>query len=375
MSIFLYSFFIILLIVFIIYLLWKYESHLPSFFNILNKNKGNVPQSVNDWLVLLGNKKKINGIYYFHTDYKNHLISTGHKTFEKKELIDENTSFRLASVSKQFTAFAMMLLNKEKKIDYETQVSAILKEFPSKSVTIRHLLNHTSGVTADYIKLAKKYKPTKESVLSNTEATKLICKNTNEDIVPLELFYYNNSNYILLARIIELTSNLSFEEYMKANVFEKLNLKNTFVWNLFSKDKLLKKPNVANGFEAYLKSKPIYIKPSWLDGVAGDGAIFSSLNDLKKWLSFWEGNNFLNSDELNEAFKKPLLLDGSYSNYGFGWVIEDEFVWHNGKWLANNALVIKSIKDNKTLIVLDNSTNNRFEKISKILIQTIFKND
>ena len=298
-----------------------------------------------------------------------------HEKCEKKELIDENTSFRLASVSKQFTAFAMMLLNKEKKIDYETQVSAILKEFPSKSVTIRHLLNHTSGVTADYIKLAKKYKPTKESVLSNTEATKLICKNTNEDIVPLELFYYNNSNYILLARIIELTSNLSFEEYMKANVFEKLNLKNTFVWNLFSKDKLLKKPNVANGFEAYLKSKPIYIKPSWLDGVAGDGAIFSSLNDLKKWLSFWEGNNFLNSDELNEAFKKPLLLDGSYSNYGFGWVIEDEFVWHNGKWLANNALVIKSIKDNKTLIVLDNSTNNRFEKISKILIQTIFKND
>ena len=78
---------------------------------------------------------------------------------------------------------------------------------------------------------------------------------------------------------------------------------------------------------------------------------------------------------MNEAFKKPLLLDGSYSNYGFGWVIEDEFVWHNGKWLANNTLVIKSIKDNKTLIVLDNSTNNRFEKISKILIQTILKND
>jgi len=174
MSIFLYSFFIILLIVFIIYLLWKYESHLPSFFNILNKNKGNVPQSVNDWLVLLGNKKKINGIYYFHTDYKNHLISTGHKTFEKKELIDENTSFRLASVSKQFTAFAMMLLNKEKKIDYETQVSAILKEFPSKSVTIRHLLNHTSGVTADYIKLAKKYKKVLHFALEGVKNNKSI---------------------------------------------------------------------------------------------------------------------------------------------------------------------------------------------------------
>jgi len=161
---------------------------------------------------------------------------------------------------------------------------------------------------------------------------------------------------------------------MKINVFDKLKLNQTFVWNLLSKENVNLKNNTARGLEAYLKSKPIEIKPGWIDGVAGDGAIFSSIYDLKNWLSIWDENELLSKNELKEAFQKPILIDGSESNYGFGWVVEENYIWHNGKWLANNSLIIKSINDDKILIALDNSTNIRFTKITKILTQTIFQN-
>ncbi|MBT8243896.1 MAG: beta-lactamase family protein [Winogradskyella sp.] len=357
----------------IIYLLWRIESHIPSFFNILNRNNGNINLSVNKWLTLLVKKKKFNGVVYINTiDNGEIIIKNKFRTFEEKDLIDEDTSFRLASVSKQFTAFAIMLLHKEKKIHYDSKINLLIKDFPSSKVTIRHLLNQTSGITVDYISLAKKYKKQENYILSISDATELICKHTDKNIVPLVFFQYNNSNYIILARIIELISELSFEDFMKKNLFDKLNLNKTFVWNLLSTEDIHLKDNVATGFEAYLKSKPIDIKPSWIDGVAGDGAIFSSLNDLKKWLLFWEGNELLNHKEIKEAFKKPILVDGSESNYGFGWVIEDNHIWHNGKWLASNSLIIKSLTDNKSLISLDNSTNIRFNKITKILTQIIF---
>lgn len=368
-----YFFIAILSIALIIWFLWGLESYIPSFQKLKNKTDNSIYISIKEWLLLLSKKRKFNGIIYFEEDKEVIDLKMGYKSQLKDELINDNTSFRLASVSKNFTAFGIMLLKKEKKINYDTPLNDVIKNFPSQKVTIRHLLNHTSSITVDYIKLAKKNKYSKNYILSISDATTLICNNTKEESInPLSFYLYNNSNYILLARVIELISKLSFEEFMYEKVFKKLDLKDTFVWNLLSKTDLTKKVNVAMGFEAYLKSKPIFIKPTWIDGVAGDGAIFSSLSDLKKWSQIWNGNKLLNKSDLQEAFKRPLLSDGTYSNYGFGWVIGDDFVWHNGKWLANNSLLIKSLKKSKYLIVIDNSTNIRFDKITKTLTQTLF---
>lgn len=368
-----YFFIAILSITIIIWFLWSLESYIPSFQKLKNENDNSIYISIKKWLLLLSKKSKFNGIIYFEEDREIIDLKIGYKSHLKDKLINDNTSFRLASVSKNFTAFGIMLLRKEKKINYDTPLNDVIKNFPSQKVTIRHLLNQTSSITVDYIKLAKKNKYSKNYILSIADATTLICNNTTkENINPLSFYLYNNSNYILLARVIELTSNLSFEEFMYEKVFKELDLQDTFVWNLLSKTDLTKKVNVATGFEAYLKSKPIFIKPNWIDGVAGDGAVFSSLNDLKKWLQIWDGNKLLNKSDLQEAFKRPLLSDGTFSNYGFGWVIGDDFVWHNGKWLANNSLLIKSLKKHKNLIVIDNSTNIRFDKITKILIQKLF---
>lgn len=162
---------------------------------------------------------------------------------------------------------------------------------------------------------------------------------------------------------------------MNKNIFLKLDLKDTFVWNLMSKNKLSNRSSIAREYEAYLKSRPIEIKPSWIDGAAGDGGVFSSLHDLKKWVSLWNGNKLLDKNDLDEAFKTPKLNDGSYSNYGFGWVIEKDFAWHNGSWLATNSLLVKSKNEDTCLILLDNSTNIRFNKISETIKGVCFNSE
>jgi CubicO group peptidase (beta-lactamase class C family) len=366
---------VILLIIFIIWLLWKIESTIPNLEQSPSKtNNQDKYESIKNWFLILEQQKKFNGIVAFKKSGDVLInLKVGYKNHYKNQSIDDFTSFRLASVSKQFTAFAVMVLKKEQKLDYETKVNSIITDFKNPQITVRHLLNQTSGITVDYIKLANLNKKEKNHTLSIGKASKLISQYTSEEVIPLTSYLYNNSNYILLARIIEIVSKLSFEDFMRHNIFEKLELRNTFVWNLFSKKELTKMPNVAIGYEAYLKSNPSHVKATWIDGVAGDGGVFSSLSDLKKWISLWDGNTLLNKNDLNEAFKKPLLNNNTHSNYGFGWVIDDGISWHNGKWLGTNALIIKSMSNSSSLLIIDNSTNIRFDKITKILTQALFK--
>lgn len=361
----------------VICLLWLYESHIPNFQTYFTKSKiADLHVSLRNWLVELGKKRKYNGIVYFKKNGEELIkLNIGFKDLERDNEIDEYTSFRLASVSKQFTAFGIMVLHKAKKIQYDTPVIKILKDFKNQNITIRHLLNQTSGISVNYFSKAKALKKNKDYVLNIEDATKIICQYTNKNSEPLNYFLYNNSNYVLLARIIEVVSQLSFEEFMNKNIFFKLDLKDTFVWNLMSKNKLSDRSSIAREYEAYLKSRPIEIKPLWIDGVAGDGGVFSSLHDLKKWVSLWNGNKLLDKNDLDEAFKTPKLNDGSYSNYGFGWVIEKDFAWHNGSWLAINSLLVKSKNEDTCLILLDNSTNIRFNKISETIKCVCFNSE
>lgn len=362
-----YIVFSLLLICCVVYFFWMLETDIPS----LDINENDKISSIIEWLNLLKKKKKFNGVIGFNNGGEDKIFSSGIKTFDSKEYIDKDTRFRLASISKQFTAFAIMILNKKHKLFYDQPVNEIIKDFPSSKVTIRHLLNQTSGIKVDYATLAKRKIRSKIYILTIKDATSLICQNTDNKMRPLVSFLYNNSNYILLARIIELISTQTYEAFMQKNVFEKLGLKNTFVWNLCSVEDISNKKNIATGFEAYLKSKPINVKPTWIDGVAGDGAIFSNVNDIIRWLRLWDNNSLLSQNELAIAFEKPKLLSGYLSSYGFGWAIEEDHVWHNGKWLANNAMVIKYHNGNN-LIALDNSSNIRFNNILKSLREALF---
>ncbi|CAL2108437.1 Serine hydrolase [Tenacibaculum sp. 190524A02b] len=366
----LYSVLIVTSIVILVIILWKIETNVPKIPKVKEGNKEAKIKSIKRWFKVLERRKKFNGVALLtHKDEVIFKLVMGVSGATQKPLT-ESSMLRIASLSKSFTAFAIMNLVKKEKIHYNDLVSEHVTFFKHKQVTIRNLLNHTSGILVDYIAIAKKNKPSKNYILSITDAVHLVLKVMEEDkLVPNIKFVYNNTNYIFLAYIVEKVTGLSFEEYIKEEICKPLGLIQTRVWNLLSKETIENTANIAEDFEAYLKSKPIKLKPTWIDGVAGDGAIFSSINDLEKWSKIWEDNSLLNKEELKEAYKPHQLKDGTYSDYGFGWVLNrDNSIWHNGKWLAANSLMIKNFKKETCLILVDNSANLRFEKITKKLL-------
>jgi CubicO group peptidase (beta-lactamase class C family) len=312
-------------------------------------------EKVDGWLTELQKENQFNGALLF-IDQGEVKLSKGYGFTDHrlKNPISTKTSFRLASVSKQFTAAGIMLLKEKGKLDFDAEVSQYIKGFPYPKVTIRHLLNQVSGVPDAYMDLAKKHKKQFE-LLTNEIALELLIKaNLPATNPPNEKFVYSNTNYIILARIIEVVSGLSFEDFMKKEVFDPLHMKNTRVWNLKSKESSF--PNQAEDFKNIM-GKIKKLNPSYIDGVAGDGAVFSSVNDFVIWDQFWTENHLLSQETLKEAFKKPVLNSGKESNYGFGWLITPNGMWHNGSWLGANTVIIRNTKENKCLVILDNMSN------------------
>ncbi len=364
---------IIIGISFLIWTLWFLETRIPKLEISDSSDEMLKMKAISEWLQLLSSKQKFNGVVLFIKNGNVKLEKAyGFSSSKKDERLSNQSIFRLASISKQFTAFGIMLLKKKHLLDYDDLVSKYIINFNHPKVTIRHLLNHTSGITVDYIRLAKKKKIQKGYILSNKDAVTLINSHINNNkSEPLQEFSYNNSNYILLARIIEIITKMSFEEYMKENVFIPLNMKQTRVWNLLSEKNNPDTKYITSGFEAYLNSKPTEIKPNWIDGVAGDGGVFSSIKDLVIWNSAWYENPLLTNTDLDEAYTTPLLNTGKVSNYGFGWVVEEDTVWHNGKWLAYSSFILRNTKDKTCFVLLDNSSNTRFDKIMNQILTAI----
>lgn len=317
---------------------------------------------IDNWLDQLNSERKFNGGILITKDGKPTFKKTyGFTNSKKTEQLNTNSSFRLASISKQFTASAIMLLKEKELINYDDLVSKYISNFPYDTVTIRHLLNQTSGIPDSYLDLAKNAKDD-IGILTNEKAIELIVENKPKaNFKPNDKYAYSNTNYIALARIIELVSNQSFENFMEVNIFIPLGMNDTRVWNLISEDKTFK--GKTDGFEN-LAGEIREIKPTFVDGVTGDGGVFSSINDFVKWDEFWYENKLLSNENLEEAFKRPTLNNGEKSNYGFGWVIINEnVVMHNGAWLAANTYFERNTKKKTSFVLLDNSSNLFFKKI------------
>ena len=318
---------------------------------------------IDEWFEQLQQDNKFNGVVAFSKDGKTLLTKGyGYTNHKKDQRLTEQSSLRLASVSKQFTAAGIMLLHENKKLDYDDPVSQYIEGFPYPEVTIRHLLNQTSGVPDVYLDLAEKNK--KEiSLLTNEIAVDLVIKENRKAVFsPNDQFQYSNTNYILLARIIELLSGTSFENYMRTELFEPLGMKNTRVWNLKSEESTF--TNKVDDFENF-KGINSPIEPTFIDGVAGDGAVFSSATDMLIWDQFWYENDLISPENLKQAFVKPQLTNGKASDYGFGWMITDNGSWHNGAWLGANTMIIRNTEKKTCMVILDNSSNIFFDKILK----------
>lgn len=290
----------------------------------------------------------------------------GYSDFEEKRFIDESTSFDLASVTKQFTAMAIMQLKEKELLAYSDDIKEYIHEIPYEIITIRNLLNHTSGIP-DYTLLFHE-KWDKSKVATNKEVLEYLATYKPKMLFkPGEGWEYSNTGYVLLAIIIERISGMSFQKYMKAHIFDVLSMHDSFVVNSLYETKQLS--SVAKGYafdDIHNKVKQAeeleeYKYASYLGCIYGDGGIKSSLTDLLKWDKALDNNTLVKDTTWSEAIIPTVLADGSAVEYGFGWqmVNDDELgkiIFHGGSWPGYSSSLIKYIDKDVSILYMSNCT-------------------
>lgn len=323
--------------------------------------------SIDAWFTVLQSQNKFNGgVLILHDGTP--LLSRGYgfTSAEKDQLLNEQSSFRLASLSKQFTAALIMRLHTQQRLDIDMPLSTYLPEFPYPDATIRHCLNQSSGIPDNYLSLAEE-RELEVGVLDLEKAVSLIIEAgaAGSQKLPNTRFSYSNTNYILLARIAEVVTGQSFEEAMDQEIFQPLGMQQARVWNLVSR-----RPPASEQASTFnnLKRPPLPMVPTFVDGVAGDGGVFVSLDDFILWDDFWYDNQLIDPELMRAAVTQPTFSTGKIGPYGFGWIIEDDEIWHNGSWLGANTYYLRIPEERKSLVVLDNSNNPFFHRIIKKLL-------
>ena len=272
----------------------------------LRAQKPNI-DSIDRWLQAQHKSGKFNGAVLIAQNHKPLLMKGyGYTNYQRRQKITPQSSFRLASVSKNFTAAAIMLLKEKGLIDYDAPLSTYFKNFPYPKATVRQLLNHTSGIPDLYMDLADKHKERIGDILSIKEVVQLMTDfpNRRKARRPNTRFKYSNTGYVLLAGVVEKVSGKSFEVFMQTELFTPLKMQNTRIWNLFSKTKTFS--NKTTGFY-YQSGQCKAHEPSFLDGVAGDGAVFCSVEDFLIWDKFWYSNDLISQENLTTCSPPSIL--------------------------------------------------------------------
>ena len=282
---------------------------------------------------------------------------------EKGDSINQNTSLHIASVSKVITAVTILKLVDAKKLKLDDFVSSILSEFPHKETTVRMLLNHRSGLrnyayfTDDKDVWDKKKPLTNQDIL-----TLLATKNIELEATPGSRFSYCNTNYALLALIIEKVTKKTFSEVLQELIFEPLGMKNTFVF-----DNSEKQENVSQSY------KRNYIRLAFdnLDQVYGDKNIYSTPRDLLQFDLALYSDKFLSVEMKAEMFKGYSYERKGTKNYGLGirmleFETGQKYFFHNGWWHGNTSAYATLRKDSVTIIAISNKFSRKPYQISRL---------
>lgn len=285
-----------------------------------------------------------------------------------KQPLNENSVFEIASVTKQFTAMAIMILHEKGKLRLDDNISTFIPELAFyKDITIKHLLNHTSGLP-DYMELFEKIFD-KSKIATNQDVITIFAQKQPKVLfAPNAKHEYSNTGYALLASIIEKASGETYATFLQKAIFKPLKMNNTFVYKRRVAPKKIN--NYAYGY-VYSDSLKKYTLPDdlketnfviWLDGVVGDGGINSTVNDLLKWDRALYTNKLLSKKGMEEVFSITTLNDNTHIKYGYGWEIDNhvefgKIVYHGGGWPGYATFFARHITNDKTIIILQNHDN------------------
>ncbi|MGD0174033.1 MAG: serine hydrolase domain-containing protein [Anaerolineales bacterium] len=264
--------------------------------------------------------------------------------------------FHLASVGKQFTALAVLILVEKGKLDLDDPVEKYLPELANfgNGVTIRRLLNDTSGIPDAYS--GDLYKALMQQAARPTNADLLAVLSTADGLLfdPGFQFKYSNTGYDVLGALIERVSGESYPDFLEENIFGPLGMKNSFS---LPSPRQKTDPLLAHSYVKYQGVIQPY-DTYWLDDIVGSGTIYSNVEDMFLYDQALYTDAIIPQSTLAEAFQPAVLYDGVKYPYGFGWEIKDEngirSYWHSGKWLGYRSFYERFPDLKLSIVVLMN---------------------
>ena len=301
------------------------------------------------------------------------VIKDGKPTFERgygiadlrsHTMIDADTNFRLASLTKQFTATAIMFLVHDGKLRYDAHLTDIFPNFPAygKAITIRNLLNHTSGLK-DYEDLMPSQENVPEDKLNQIQdagVLDLLKQQTSGKFSPGTHWDYSNSGYVLLGLVIEKISGEPFSQFLQERIFTPLHMDHTLAYQK-GKNEVT---NRAYG-HSLINGRWQQTDQSSTSATLGDGGVYTSLHDLEKWEAALRNHTLLSNEEMALALTPVKVPDNSVDGpdgkpaaYGFGWYLDPyrghRRMWHYGETMGFRNNIQRFPDDNLTIIVLSN---------------------
>ena len=293
--------------------------------------------------------------------------SYGMAHFRNKEELTEEHSFQLASVSKTITAIATLQLVEEGILNLNDSIQQFFPNFPYIGMDIHQLLSHRTGMSqyTHFCDRPDSIWPDKTKTISNNDVLEIM-----EQIVPLQnyppnkRYYYCNTNYLILASIIEKVTDQKFGDYVKANIFIPSGMTNSCIYDRTNKDELIKP---VQGYENRIPWEDVY-----LNGCVGDKNVYSTTGDLLKFDRALNLNLLINDSLKQLAFSPKNKTFKSNQNYGYGFRLKDhkeygKIVYHTGWWKGFRSYYIKVIEKDQTIIVLNNVKRGRFFNINELI--------
>lgn len=292
------------------------------------------------------------------------LISKGYG-LANSEVNARNSSatiFRLGSITKQFTALAIMQLQERKRLSVQDPLSKYIPDYPQgDKITIHHLLTHTAGIPnfTDFPEYSA-YMVNPSPVLKTID----LFKNRPLDFTPGEKFKYSNSGYIILSYVIEKASGQSYESFVAENIFQPLNMKNSG----YDHHAIILK-NRASG---YILTDEGLLNAPYIDMSipSGGGALFSTVGDMYLWDRALYKEGLVSRESLDAMFT-PYK-----ESYGYGWIIANlngrKIITHNGSVNGFLTHIARYVNDDACIVILSNIENSPVNEISSDLKAILF---
>jgi CubicO group peptidase (beta-lactamase class C family) len=276
----------------------------------------------------------------------------------QRDSLTTHSAFQLASVSKMFAAMSIMILKNDGLIDYDADIREYIPDFPYENITCRLLMTHRSGLPR-YMSLAHEKWTNKRIPLDNDHVLQLFEEyKPSPYFKPDRGFHYCNTNYALLASVVEAVTGKHFDEFVKERIFEPLGMDDSFVYNMRgdSAVPLYVEKGVPGFYHRGWRWRRM--ENDYLNGVMGDKNVYTSVEDLYKYDRALDNFTLVPDSILKEAFQKgsPKYWRRK-DNYGFGWRIRtkrDSTVYHFGWWKGFRTFYLRDMRHQRTLIVLTN---------------------